>query len=379
MKPQHYGYSILAAAVGSARATSFLDREQGARRRAIARDKLSRAACEFEGALNAGVRDLRNRTRGTLAALRHRAFHGDVPDDVLAERARARLGRVVMHPGSIEVHASGGTISLSGPILKHEVDDALRAVRAVPGVHDVINRLSAHREPGTVPGLQGGRPRRESGLDIKQEHWAPATRMLVGGAGALMALYGITRRAPLAIVMAGSGLGMIARAVTNVDAARLLGLSGRRSVDFTKTLRVAAPLEQVYAFWSNFENFPRFMRNVRAVHRNRDGTWHWQVAGPLGKTVHWDAAVTQQIPNKGIAWVTDPGSEIEHAGLVLFQHDNGGTRVRVEMTYSPPAGILGHVVAALFGSDPQTEMDEDLARVKAFLETGKPPRDAAHA
>jgi uncharacterized membrane protein len=153
----------------------------------------------------------------------------------------------------------------------------------------------------------------------------------------------------------------------------------RRSVDFTKIIHIAAPLEQVFSSCSNFENFPRFMRNVRAVHKNRDDTWHWQVAGPLGKTVHWDAEVTQYLPNKGIAWSTSPGSEIEHAGLVLFQQENGRTRVQVEMTYSPPAGVLGHAVAALFGVDPQKEMDEDLLRLKTFLETGKLPRDAAQA
>jgi uncharacterized membrane protein len=374
-----YGTSILAAAVGSALATYFLDREQGPRRRAVLRDKAYSAACELEGALNAGAKDLRNRTRGTLAALRQRVFSGQISDEVLGERVRAKLGRVVMHPGSILVHATDGTVTLSGAILKHEVKPAIKAAYSVPGVHDVIDLLSAYRDSSSVPGLQGGRPRSEGGLDIRREHWAPATRMLVGGTGALMTLYGLRQSVPTALLMVGTGLGLLARAVTNMDIAELLGQRGLRSVDFAKTVYIDAPLEQVYSFWSNFENFPRFMRNVRAVHQNRDGTWHWEVAGPLGKSVHWDVEVTQQIPNKGIAWVTDPGSEVEHAGLVLFQREGSRTRVQVEMTYSPPAGALGHLVAALFGADPQTEMDEDLQRVKRSLETGKLPRDAAQA
>jgi uncharacterized membrane protein len=69
-----------------------------------------------------------------------------------------------------------------------------------------------------------------------------------------------------------------------------------------------------------------------------------------------------------------------HSGacrLIQFERVNGGTRLDVEMSYSPPAGVLGHVVAKLFGADPKTELDEDLLRMKTFLETGKAPCDAA--
>jgi uncharacterized membrane protein len=95
--------------------------------------------------------------------------------------------------------------------------------------------------------------------------------------------------------------------------------------------------------------------------------------------VQWDAHMTVYIPNELIAWTTKPGSQVQHAGLVHFQPDGGGTRIQVEMSYNPPGAALGHVVASLFGADPLTEMDEDLMRMKSFLETGKPARDAAQA
>jgi uncharacterized membrane protein len=63
--------------------------------------------------------------------------------------------------------------------------------------------------------------------------------------------------------------------------------------------------------------------------------------------------------------------------MIQFERVNGGTRLDVEMSYTPPAGVLGHVVAKLFGADPKSELDEDLLRMKTFLETGKAPRDAA--
>ena len=66
-----------------------------------------------------------------------------------------------------------------------------------------------------------------------------------------------------------------------------------------------------------------------------------------------------------------------HAGSIRVEPHADGARVHVRMTYSPPAGALGHLVAKLFGADPKTELDEDLMRLKSTLETGKPPRDAA--
>jgi uncharacterized membrane protein len=102
------------------------------------------------------------------------------------------------------------------------------------------------------------------------------------------------------------------------------------------------------------------------------------VAGPAGSTVEWDATLTSFVPNEVLAWRTEPGSPIQHAGIVRFQgHPDGTTTVNVRLTYNPGLGGMGHAVAALFGADPKTQMDEDLARMKTFIETGKVPSDAA--
>lgn len=111
-------------------------------------------------------------------------------------------------------------------------------------------------------------------------------------------------------------------------------------------------------------------------HKNADGSWHWEVAGPLGATVRWDASVTQLMTNERIAWATRPGSVVQHAGIVRFEPRGPQTRIQVSLSYNPPAGALGHVVASLFGADPKAELDEDMVRMKTMLETGKVPRDA---
>jgi uncharacterized membrane protein len=68
---------------------------------------------------------------------------------------------------------------------------------------------------------------------------------------------------------------------------------------------------------------------------------------------------------------------VEHAGIVQFEPMGTGTRVQIRLSYNPPAGALGHAIAWLTGSDPKRELDEDLARMKSFVETGITPHDAA--
>jgi hypothetical protein len=75
-------------------------------------------------------------------------------------------------------------------------------------------------------------------------------------------------------------------------------------------------------------------------------------------------------PNRVIAWESLPGSEVYNAGRVRFESVDGGTRVDVFMTYNPPGGVAGHAIAALFGVDPKSAMDDDLLRLKSLLEQG---------
>ncbi|MGH7266581.1 MAG: SRPBCC family protein, partial [Candidatus Rokuibacteriota bacterium] len=193
------------------------------------------------------------------------------------------------------------------------------------------------------------------------------------------ALYGAARRGAVSTVAGLAGLGLLLRGLTDLEWRRLLGVgAGRRAIDLVKTINVAAPVERVYEFWSDYTRFPEFMANVRDVRGRGDGRTHWVVAGPAGVPVEWDAVETRRVPNEVLAWKTEPGSAVEHAGIVRFQRNrDGGTRVHVRMSYNPPAGALGHGVAALFGADPRSQMDADLARMKTLIETGNPPRDAA--
>jgi len=113
------------------------------------------------------------------------------------------------------------------------------------------------------------------------------------------------------------------------------------------------------------------MSHLKEV-RPKNGRSHWVAAGPAGISISWDAEITEQRPNQLLAWSSVPSSTIRTEGRVRFDTEpDGRTRVSIRMSYCPPAGVLGHAVACLFGADPKSEMDDDLVRLKSLLEVGK--------
>ena len=189
-------------------------------------------------------------------------------------------------------------------------------------------------------------------------------------AGTALALYGLLRRGALGALLRTVGTGILAGAAgrQGLTAAGFPTLDRRRAVDIQKTLYIDAPVNQVYAFWSNYENFPLFMSHVRGVEDLGDGRSHWSVSGPGGVPIAWNATLTQQTPNEVIAWRSETGSMLENAGIIRFTTSGTGTRVDLRVCYHPPAGGAGQAVAELLGSDPRAKLNEDLGRMKALLE-----------
>jgi uncharacterized membrane protein len=206
-----------------------------------------------------------------------------------------------------------------------------------------------------------------------RERSLPTTRALAGATGLALVARALARRTVGSSATGLLGAGIAAAAGWNLELKRLLGSGGGRSaIDVHRVVKVAAPVEAVFDFWRRYENFPRFMANAQEVRELGAGRSQWTVAGPAGIPVQWEAELTQVVPNKLIAWKTLPGSTVEHAGIVRFEpNDDGTTTVNVCMSYDPPAGAVGHTVATLFGADPESELEADLARMKRLVESGR--------
>ncbi|MCA1586197.1 MAG: BON domain-containing protein [Acidobacteria bacterium] len=221
----------------------WLDPERGRRRRALVRDQVIHAARISRDAVGATSRDVMHRTSGTAASIAGALSRSTPDDDVLVARVRAKLGRVVSHPHAVDVSAAEGVVTISGAILKAEMPQLLQTVRAVRGVHEVVNALEEHSQAGGVPALQGGATPAWLRADVWQERRSPATRLLVGVVGAGLMAYCGNRRDTRAMLMGTLGFGLCARALINVDMGRLTGLSrSRRAVDIQKTITADAPV-----------------------------------------------------------------------------------------------------------------------------------------
>ncbi len=358
-------------AVGSA-CMYYFDPARGKRRRAGVRDHATAAWNDVTNQLDKAQRDLINRTHGALAATKAVFTDHRTNESVLIPRVRSRVGRVISHPHAITVRAEDSRIVLEGAVLKHELHALLSAVRSVPGVSDVVNRLTVYDEAGDVSSLQGGVPR-ESRSEFMQQNWTPVLRVASAAAGSALIWYGLRRESALKLAGRLAGSALLARAIANKEFRQMLGVGGRPpALEYDKAVHVLAPPDEVYAFWANYANFPRFMAHLKEVRDLGGGRSHWVAEGPGGVPVSWDAEITECVPNKVLGWRSLPGSQVRTQGVVRFDSNpDGSTRVGIRLCYSPPAGMLGHFIASIFGADPKHEMDEDLVRFKSLIEIGK--------
>jgi uncharacterized membrane protein len=164
-------------------------------------------------------------------------------------------------------------------------------------------------------------------------------------------------------------------AVTALDVMCAMQLSNgsNHGIHAKGTCVVNLPPEEVYRFWRDFQNLPRFMRHLEAVHDMGEGRSHWKVKGPAGMEVEWDATIIADIPGEVITWRSLEGSDVDNAGAVRFERAAGGrgTIVKVNIEYNPIGGVIGATVAKLFGEEPEQQLDDDLRRFKQVLEVGE--------
>lgn len=209
-------------------------------------------------------------------------------------------------------------------------------------------------------------------------------RMLSVFAGSALLLYGLAQRNTRGLVLAFAGGGLIARGATGYcQVYSALGVNtaseeerspAKRAIKVTKTLAVNAPVENVYRFWRNFENLPRFMHHLQAVQVKDGKRSHWVTKGPAGMTIAWDAEIINEVENKLIAWQSTEPADVYNSGSVNFRPTpHHGTEVHVVLRYTPPAGALGVAFAKLFHEDPARQIADDLRRFKSLIEVGEIP------
>jgi uncharacterized membrane protein len=136
---------------------------------------------------------------------------------------------------------------------------------------------------------------------------------------------------------------------------------------------INAPLAEVYAFWEDFRNLPRFMGDFASVAVSGDRRSRWSLSAPAGITLDWDVAIIDATPYQRIAWQTAEGTTLNASGEVRFRPAPGGrgTEVVFDATFSPPGGELGKKIAGFFAEALGTKIGSDLRRCKQLVELGE--------
>jgi uncharacterized membrane protein len=143
-----------------------------------------------------------------------------------------------------------------------------------------------------------------------------------------------------------------------------------QGIKFEESITIQKPADELFRFWRKLDNLPRIMRHLESVQDVGNGRSRWTAKGPAGN-VQWEAEIISERPGEMIGWRSLADSTVQTAGSVHFRKVPGGrgTEVKVVLSYNPPGGQLGHVLAWLAGSDPKAEIREDLQNFKRAMET----------
>ncbi len=213
------------------------------------------------------------------------------------------------------------------------------------------------------------------------ERWLSLT-----AGGALTALAASGRGPTLASALLGAGL-LYRGATGNCAVYQALGVSTSDSTrprtaiaaghgtKVEHAITVTKPAAEVYRFWRDLENLPRFMTHLIDVDTTTDGRSHWIAKGPFGTRFEWDAEIVTDTPNSVIAWRSLDGADVDTAGSVHFSElpHGRGTEVRVSLKYDPPGGKLGTALATLVGRSPEAQIKADMRRFRQIMEAGEIP------
>ncbi|ATE66423.1 SRPBCC family protein [Rhizorhabdus dicambivorans] len=160
------------------------------------------------------------------------------------------------------------------------------------------------------------------------------------------------------------------------DAAEAAGetiVDARGSSLIGRTVTINRPRAELFAYWRDFSNLPRFMDNIVRIDILDECRSHWVIKAPGGRTVEWDSVVTEEADGEYIAWASAEGADVPNSGRIDFRDASGGrgTVVTATILYDPPAGMVGRLIAKMFQREPAIQARRDLRRFKQLMETGE--------
>jgi uncharacterized membrane protein len=308
---------------------------------------------------NRGGTSVGNGAQARRLARRHHRRDGRTNADKLA----STLGWFSIGLGLAQVVAPGGVARLCGL----QDDSRSRSLMRTLGLRELTSGLGILSQPQS-PGWVWSRVAGDM-IDLSMLGKALASTENDRGrtAAAATAVLGVTALDVMCAQRLSSSVGLDE------------GAEEEGKIHVVKAITIHRPVEEIYGYWRNLENLPRFMTNLVSVTVTGEGRSHWIAEGPMGAIVEWDSEVTADVPNEMIAWRSVEEADIHHSGTVRFRAGPAGrgSEVAVELDYDPPGGKLGAVVAKLFRKEPGQQVNDDLRRFKQIMELGEVVRSDA--
>jgi uncharacterized membrane protein len=201
-------------------------------------------------------------------------------------------------------------------------------------------------------------------------------RWLSMAVGTVLATKGLFRRWPGGLVLTLGGGYLVYRGWTGrCSTYRAMGVESvdQPVVDVHQQVTVAREPDEVYRFWRDFNNLPKFIKHLARVTPTGDGRAHWVVQLPGGYDIAWDTEIVED--REGVQFVCEPtaGQDIEGRGEIHFNQAPGdrGTEVHVRLIYRPSGDLLRDTAAWAMKALASMQLKEDLRRFKQVIESGQ--------
>jgi len=206
-------------------------------------------------------------------------------------------------------------------------------------------------------------------------------RILMVAAGGYLLYSGLSGKNK-SVAQSIAGTTMLARGISGYcpvyDAVGKGGKMKSSNVNIRTSVNINKPVEEVYAFWRNLENLPKFMQHLESVVEKDKITSHWTASGPggIGK-LSWDAHILMDEKGKMLSWHSLPDSTVDNAGKILFKENgSGGTELDVTISYHAPLGVAGEAAAKLLNPFFERMVKSDIQSLKTYMEIGENEKNA---
>ncbi len=220
------------------------------------------------------------------------------------------------------------------------------------------------------------------------ENVGPIERLLSMVAGTALIGAGLLRRGKLGTALFAGGGVMIWRGVTGrCFVYKALGMSTAvecednedyqsfptRGLTIDQSITVHRPVEEVFRFWRDLSNLPRFLSQVQSIQVKDEKHSRWSVRTWFGGSMQWNAEIFKEKHNRLIAWKSEEKARIPNMGTVHFSplkngHESSSTEVRITFAYQPPGAALGLALFRLLGDSIAKQIGKDLHVLKDILE-----------